>query len=186
MAQRSAKRPDQYVAEQVRRAREGKRSTDTDKQWRQEDLVARLVELGYTNWRQSKVAKIERGDVKRLALDDVIALAAALGVQPAHLLVGDGDVEVAPKLTRSASDFRDWLRGTRPLADGEERFYFLGPLVPDEEAARILEAGRPAAQREAVIDALGAGQESPAQESTRGSGRPRARAKPRRERTTDG
>jgi hypothetical protein len=40
--------------------------------WRQEDLVARLDELGFTGWRQSKIAKLEKGEVKRIPLDSVL------------------------------------------------------------------------------------------------------------------
>jgi transcriptional regulator with XRE-family HTH domain len=131
----SAKRPDQYVAEQVKLARESRR-------WKQSDLVARLEELGFTNWRQSKVAKIENGEVKRLVLDDVLALALALGVQVPHLLVAEAAeaVEVAPKLKCSPIDFRLWLRGEWPLVPEDERTFYLGALVPDSDAKRILSA----------------------------------------------
>ncbi len=101
----TAKRPGEYVAEQVKIARQSKG-------WKQSDLVARLEELGFTHWRQSKVAKIESGEVKRLALEDALALAAALGVQLPHLLAPpDSVVEIAPKVKRSALEFRQWVRG---------------------------------------------------------------------------
>jgi len=123
----NAKRPDQYVGQQVRIARESRR-------WKQSDLVARLEELGFTHWRQSKIAKIENGETKRLALEDAIALALALGVQLPHLLAPDGsDVELAPKLRCSALEFRQWARGYRPLRPDDERTYYAGEPVPNEE-----------------------------------------------------
>jgi transcriptional regulator with XRE-family HTH domain len=136
-AKKAAKRPDELVGEQVKRARESLG-------WKQSDLAARLEELGYTGWRQSKVAKIEQGigngGVKRLALDDVIALALALGVQFPHLLAPDGAeaVQVAPKLTCSRADFDRWIRGQWPLVAADERTFYLGALVPDSDAKRIL------------------------------------------------
>ena len=126
------RRPEEYVAERVRLARK-------HKGWNQAQLVARLNELGFTTWRQSKVAKLEKGTVKRLTIEEVLALAAALDVQPIHLLVGEGEVEVAPTLKRSAVDFRAWLRGELPLVPGDvdaARVYFAGTLVPAEETER--------------------------------------------------
>ena len=123
----NAKRPDQYVGKQVRIARESKR-------WKQSELVTRLEELGFTHWRQSKIAKIENGETKRLALEDAIALAVALGVQLPHLLAPDGlDVELAPKLRCSSVEFRQWTRGYRPLRPEDEKTYYAGALVPDDE-----------------------------------------------------
>jgi len=127
-----AKRPDQYVGKHVRIARENKR-------WKQSDLVARLEELGYTQWRQTKVAKIENGETKRLSLEDALALAAALGVKFEHLITPwDGDVEVAPKLVRPAAEVRLWLRGERPLVAADERIFYFGDLVPDSDAKSYL------------------------------------------------
>src|SRR6266487_176214 len=66
-----AKSASEYVGEQVFKARKSKG-------WTQTDLAARLVELGDPSWRQTKIAKIEKGAVVRIPLDDVLALAAAL------------------------------------------------------------------------------------------------------------
>jgi transcriptional regulator with XRE-family HTH domain len=123
----TAQRPDQYVGKQVRIAR-------VSKGWHQSDLVAKLEELGYTQWRQSKVAKIENGEVKRLALDDVLALTAALGVQLAHLLTPEqGDVALTARVTAPAANVRMWLRGFLPLYPENEKSYFTGALVPENE-----------------------------------------------------
>jgi transcriptional regulator with XRE-family HTH domain len=128
-----AKSASEYVGGQVFTARKSKG-------WTQADLAARLVELGFTGWRQTKVAKIEVGAVARLPLDDVLALAAALDVQVAHLLAPDADAEIAiaPKLKLSPADFRAWLRGFHPLSPGAERTYWAGPLVPESEWRNIL------------------------------------------------
>jgi transcriptional regulator with XRE-family HTH domain len=123
-------RLDEVVAAQVKTAREHKR-------WKQSDLAARLVELGFTGWRQSKVAKLENGDTKRLSVEELVALAAALGVQPIHLLTPADDealVEVAPKLTLSALATRQWLRGVAPLSDDDGTSYFAGVLTPERDA----------------------------------------------------
>jgi transcriptional regulator with XRE-family HTH domain len=130
----TAKRPGEYVGERVRTARVSKRLS-------QSDLVSRLEELGYTQWRQSKVAKIENGEVKRLALDDVLALAAALGVQPIHLITPTEDealVEVAPKLTVPAVTARGWLRGVAPISE-DGASYFASALTPARDSDDFLD-----------------------------------------------
>jgi transcriptional regulator with XRE-family HTH domain len=133
------RRPDQYVGERVKAARQ-------DRGWRQADLVDRLHQLGATSWIQTKITKIENGGknggTKRLALADVLELAAALGVQPALLLSpADGDVQVAPKLRCSAAEFRSWLRSEKPLDPADERIYSTGKLVPDDEWRNVTITG---------------------------------------------
>ena len=100
----------------------------------QEQLVERLEHLGCTQWRQSKIAKIENGEVKRIALDDVIELAAALGVQLSNLLAPElGYVEITPTVRVEAWQFRRWFEGQRPIEEDDARIYFTGPLVPGED-----------------------------------------------------
>jgi transcriptional regulator with XRE-family HTH domain len=137
----------EYVGKQVFKARK-------NKGWTQADLAAQLVELGFTGWRQTKVAKIEVGAMARLPLDDVLALAAALDVQFLHLLAPDtvnedgevvvvDEIAIAPKLKRSPSDFRAWLRGFKPLSPGAERTYWAGPLVPEDEWRDVMAGTAP-------------------------------------------
>jgi transcriptional regulator with XRE-family HTH domain len=127
-----AKFASEYVGGQVLAARKSKG-------WTQAQLAARLVELGFTSWRQTKVAKIEVGAVARLPLDDVLVLAAALDVQVPHLLAPDGaEIAIAPKLKLDPADFRAWLRGFHPLSPEAERTYWAGPLVPESEWRNIL------------------------------------------------
>ncbi len=56
--------PSKYVGQQLRVLRERRR-------WRQADLVAEFEQLGFPGWRQSKVAKIENGQAKRIPLKDI-------------------------------------------------------------------------------------------------------------------
>jgi transcriptional regulator with XRE-family HTH domain len=123
----TARRPDQYIGEQVEKARKSRG-------WRQIDLVNRLHELGATHWRQTKITKIERGQTKRIALADTLELAAALGVKPAGLMTpNEGDVELTPKLRRDGLRFKQWLSGNEPLFPEDKRNYEAGALVSDAE-----------------------------------------------------
>jgi len=103
-----AKRPAEIVAVRVKEARNAHK-------WLQTDLVKRLEELGAHGWRQSKIAKLERGEIKRLTLEETLELAAALGVKPTHLLAGDEEIAITPKLVTSGADVREWIAGRRPL-----------------------------------------------------------------------
>ena len=108
-----AKKPGEVVAEQVRYFR-GRR------EWTQEELAQRLDELGIPGWRQSKIAKIERGEARRLPIDDVFELALALGCPPVMLLAPNYPdprtmVEVAPGHAFQVGRVRGWIRGRDPL-----------------------------------------------------------------------
>ncbi len=134
---RDVRRPSAYIGEQVRIARES-RFTDDGRRWKQTDLVARLEEIGFEGWRQSKVAKIENGEVKRIALEDLLALVAALGVRPEDLLVPRvGDIELTPKLRVDPLTFKLWLRGSEPLFPDDWRTH---------EAVQVMRALMPEAE----------------------------------------
>jgi DNA-binding Xre family transcriptional regulator len=137
---RTVRRPSDYIGEQVRIARES-HFTAEGKQWRQSDLVARLAELGFKGWRQSKVAKLENGEVKRIALEDVLALVAALGVRPEDLMVPRvGDIELSPKLKLDPLKFKRWLHGSEPLSPDDWRTYdSIRALMPEAEWRRFAE-----------------------------------------------
>lgn len=70
------------------------------------------------------VRRIEEGE-RRVDVDDLLALAAALNVSPATLLmpaVTDENLEVevtASDAPRTADEVWDWLTAARPLADRE-------------------------------------------------------------------
>jgi transcriptional regulator with XRE-family HTH domain len=106
---------------------------------RQVDLVGRLEEVGAPGWRQSKIAKLERGEMKRISIDEVLELAAALGVQPARLLgsAGNDDIAITSKTVVNPREFRQWLEGSRPLRTTDKRAYYVF-LWSDAELERAL------------------------------------------------
>jgi len=75
---------------------------------------------------RATIAKIESGTKKRITLDDAVTLAAALGVNPLHLITpreAESKVRLAPKLKRDSADVRTWFVGGRPLFDEDRRYY---------------------------------------------------------------
>ena len=80
------------------------------------------------------VSKVEQLD-RRVDVDDLVALAIALGVSPNRLLLppaaDDSAVELASELTVAASEAWPWARGVKPLNADLER------AARDGEAARI-------------------------------------------------
>jgi len=175
-----AKSPSELVGSRLRALR-GQRG------WTQEELVQHLGQLGFPSWRQSKVAKIERGEAKRLPLDDVLELAAALGVAPVYLFSPgsrDEDVQLGPRIVRSAVSFRQWLRGRTPLSRSRmrveepewperqeyERFYYFVSPPPDEWRVERhnLEAERRMREMFELITAEAPEELAPADEPGRG------------------
>ena len=80
----------------------------------------RLAELGYGKISRSILAKIERGN-RRVDIDDVLALAAALDVAPVHLFVPydrDRMIEITPSVQVPAHLVRRWVHGWSPLPGG--------------------------------------------------------------------
>jgi transcriptional regulator with XRE-family HTH domain len=131
--QPSAIRPSRALAEQLRKARK-------ERGWSQEELVARLKKIGASGWRQSKVTKIERGEVKRITLDEAVELALALGVRPARLFASEMDVALTDTLSVAPMDFRAWLQGSLPPDGGEEaEWIYYTCLASDEVRAEIIE-----------------------------------------------
>jgi transcriptional regulator with XRE-family HTH domain len=128
-----ARRSSEFVGPAVRRLRE-------QRGWRQQDLVDRMTEAGMAGWRQSKLAKVESGEMKRISVDDVLELAAGLGCSPLWLIAPDvmdseGDlleVRVGSNHRRPAMHVREWIRGYMPFFTyrteaeelREQRFYF--------------------------------------------------------------
>jgi transcriptional regulator with XRE-family HTH domain len=148
-----ARRVEQYLGEQVRLARQSKG-------WKQSDLADRLAELGYRNWRQSKIAKLENGEVKRPTIDDVFGLALALGVKPVHLMTPTvGAIELTPEQRFDGFLFKRWLTGHEPLFPEDERTYYAGALVPEDEwryfarELRMADTGEPLSEREEEFQA---------------------------------
>lgn len=87
------------------------------RQLSQQGLSARLAELGRPIL-STGIAKIEAGD-RRVDVDDLLALAAALNVSPARLLLPDGgeddQVAVTERLIRPAWAVWMWVEGLHAL-----------------------------------------------------------------------
>jgi len=98
----------------------------------QGDVVKRLKALD-VRIGQATIARLETG-TRRTSVDDLLAIAAAIGVSPLHLLAASfthDTVKVTPKLEAGPQRMRQWLKGEMPLwGTDEERFF---ELVPDEE-----------------------------------------------------
>jgi transcriptional regulator with XRE-family HTH domain len=97
------------VGQQVRRLR-------LHHEWDQQELADALDAVGHPIDR-SGIAKIESA-TRNVTLEDFVALAAALGVEPAGLIAPrDDNVEVAvvPGLVRTGAQIRAWLHGFAPL-----------------------------------------------------------------------
>jgi transcriptional regulator with XRE-family HTH domain len=108
------------------------------KRWTQQELADALAELG-AKIDATAITRIERG-VRSVSLDEVVLIAAALGVSPMHLFVPLDDkapVQVAPGLVRPAADVRAWVRGQRPLrvSDDDRLFY---TQAPDNDWASVI------------------------------------------------
>lgn len=115
-------RPAQIVARRVREAR-------TSRGWTQKELAEeKLAEVGYPKTRET-LTKLESGRNRDVSIDDVFALAAALGVSPVHLLTPLED-EVTVEITRTvrypAKLVRAWIRGQVQL-----------PMLPDVDLRQI-------------------------------------------------
>lgn len=117
-----AKRPSQVFASRLEALRLSKNLSILD-------LVRKLERDGETLDRFA-VSKIEKGK-RGVSVDEAVALAAALGVDPVRLLLPeDGHVEIAPKLVVRADDARSWLRGLKALPSQDETTFFEGS--PDD------------------------------------------------------
>jgi hypothetical protein len=74
---------------------------------RQDDLARTVRDAGLGKWDQSVVSKIVRG-TRALTFEEVIVLAAALGIPVVDLVAGDGDVALG-QATVTAAQVRDVL-----------------------------------------------------------------------------
>lgn len=93
------------------------------------DLAQRLTEIGFPLDRFA-IGRIEAAGGppparKAITLDEVLALAAALGVAPIHLVVPEeGEIELGEALHVAAPEVRRWVRGERPLPGADEITYY--------------------------------------------------------------
>jgi hypothetical protein len=151
----------QTVAHRVREVR-GKMS--------RADLAEQLRELGYDGLSVGAIGELERG-ARRITVDDWLALSAALGVAPIHLLVPFEDPEpintsaaelgifnpstslkVAANLVLAPLEARGWIRGRNIYANADpefdQRFYYDETPPPrryqlDEQVEALREGRKP-------------------------------------------
>lgn len=117
-------------ADRLKEVREGKG-------WTQQRLAQELQELGDA-LTQGTIARIETKAIRRISLDDALAIAAALGVSPLHLLAptdDDSKVAITAKLSVLAPEVRAWVRGQKALRPQDERTYFI--QTPDRDLGQI-------------------------------------------------
>ena len=102
------------------------------KGWTQQRLADELELLG-VKLDASAITRIEKG-TRGVTLDDALAIAAALGVSPLHMLVSldDNGTQLAPTLTVPTADARAWLRGQLPLDQADEQLFYA--QTPESEA----------------------------------------------------
>jgi transcriptional regulator with XRE-family HTH domain len=124
-------RPSDVFVEQMRiqRARKG---------WTQKQLAAGLAKLGFVV-HQTTIGKWETGE-RRITLDEALAIAVALDVDPTHMVAGSySDVPFArPSIALSAEtpplsarQMRMWVRGRQPVWGQDEKRYYT-EVGPDE------------------------------------------------------
>jgi len=104
-----------HVIDNVKRIRTGHN-------WSQATLAARLTEVGRPI-RATGLHRLETGK-RRIDVDDLVGLAAALEVSPITLLMpftAKGTVDVTAKIQAEALAAWDWMRGIRPLQLPKER-----------------------------------------------------------------
>lgn len=112
------------------------RATRERKGWTQHQLAQELQRLDYHMVR-SQITKIESGQ-RKATLDDVLAIALALGVPPLALVIprnDAGSVRLAGNVTMSAPTAIAWWREVDVLSRGDaqsERFFY--DSMPDRLA----------------------------------------------------
>ncbi|GAA4294642.1 hypothetical protein GCM10023161_44320 [Mycobacterium paraffinicum] len=103
------------VARNIKRLRKARGLAYTDLSARLAGLDRRIPTLG--------LRKIESGG-RRVDVDDLVALAAALNVSPATLMLPassdeTAEVSLTASIPRAAEDVWDWLTAAKPLTDAE-------------------------------------------------------------------
>jgi transcriptional regulator with XRE-family HTH domain len=113
----------------------GRQVQDARKRLRlkQADLAKRLDDLGVPT-HQATIHRLETGG-RRVSVDDVLAIAAALGVSPLFLLTGDYTneaVPIAPKLEPATPpQMRRWFSGQVQLPELDADSFV--EVIPDTE-----------------------------------------------------
>jgi transcriptional regulator with XRE-family HTH domain len=107
-----ARGPSAFCAERVRWARKARG-------WSQRQLAVRLAELGRPEITRNAIARLETGARESVTLEELLALAAALGVAPLNLMspLREGErLAVVEGVQLDARDARNWV-GDRRLND---------------------------------------------------------------------
>jgi transcriptional regulator with XRE-family HTH domain len=122
----SGRKASSYFAEQVKKARKGAGLT-------QQELANALTDLGEVDtktgspfWDQPKIGRIENG-MRAVNLEETLAIAAALGVNPVHLIIPRGaksEIAITSGLTVSADKARNWLNDMEPLWEDDAELYY--------------------------------------------------------------
>lgn len=111
--------PSSVFGQQVRAVR-------THKGWTsQQHLAERLSELSGHDIDRSAIARLETGK-RGVSLDEAFAISAALEVSPLSLMLPrdpSQPVAVAPHVTVTGKEAREWARGDEPLP-GQDRQFF--------------------------------------------------------------
>jgi transcriptional regulator with XRE-family HTH domain len=123
----------------------------TARGWSQERLAAILDEVYGYPIHPTALSRIEKG-TRKVTIDDLIAISAALDVAPLHLLFPieeAGSVALTPRLEADVLKAVRWARGRQPLDPANVSFYsrqHLGDIgvinpeaSPEEKAAALAE-----------------------------------------------
>jgi transcriptional regulator with XRE-family HTH domain len=131
MAEQAAPRPSDVVSARVERARRNQGITV-------QQLAARCAELGVPELSRDVITNIEQRR-RRVTIDEVWVLAAALNIPPNLLMLPLGDeqrVQLAPAVTIHPHLALDWAEGDLPLVHTNQHTHtWPEPDTPDWVAA---------------------------------------------------
>jgi transcriptional regulator with XRE-family HTH domain len=123
------------------------RETRINRDWSQADL-SELCRKAGLRLNRVAITKLEAGE-RRPRLNEVIGLAAVLGVSPVQLFTPRHHrvrMAVTPKRLEDGADVRSWCYLEGPLDPRDEQFYF--SQVSQEEWGRYIDAIRAGIRRE--------------------------------------
>jgi transcriptional regulator with XRE-family HTH domain len=106
--------------------------------WTAAQLGAEVSKHG-VQWDRFTVANLENGKRQNVTVQELFALALALGVAPVNLLVPleDEPYQITPTRAESAATARAWVRGDRPLPGADERTFLAEAPLDELRRARI-------------------------------------------------
>jgi transcriptional regulator with XRE-family HTH domain len=102
------------------------------KGWNAAQLGKEVSKHG-VRWDRFTVANLENGKRQNVTVQELMALALALGVAPINLLVplGDEQYEITPSRTEGADTVRAWVRGEVALPGTDEWMFFAEVSMED-------------------------------------------------------